>query len=327
MTRAQRYAGWARSTLSPRERLLPGLGERLAGRPRLAAGLLAAVRRVPGRSLRAAAERNVSRPLLTRMVTELDVRVPDGFRIRVDTTEAIGRALAVTGKWEPHVADAFRRLLSPGDVVIDIGANIGYHTLLAAKLVGPTGHVYAIEPGGGAFAALTANVVLNDLPNVTAHPVAAGAAESEAILDDRPWGHSLHSFVRREVESREPRVEGSPIRVRPVAAVVQPEHLARLRLIKIDVEGYDLEVLQGLLPLYAAGARPALVIELHLKAANPLPVLQGLSREFDLEAYALYDEDRAERSSVWLTRPVELSTASAFGREPHVLLLPRRARD
>jgi FkbM family methyltransferase len=327
VTGVRRYAGWARSTLSPRERLLPGLGERLAGQPRLAAAVLSAFRRVPGRRLRAATERNVSRPLLTRMVTELDVRVSDGFRIRVDTTEAIGRALAVTGKWEPHVAVAFRRLLSPGDVVIDIGANIGYHTLLAAKLVGTSGHVYAIEPGAGAFAALTVNVALNDLSNVTALPVAAGADESEAILDDRPWGHSLHSFVRREGESREPRVEGSPIRVRPVAAVVQPEHLARLRLIKVDVEGYDLEVLQGLLPLYAAGARPALVIELHLKAANPLPVLQGLSSEFNLEAYTLYDEDRAERSSAWLTRPVELSTASAFGREPHVLLLPRRARD
>jgi FkbM family methyltransferase len=327
VTRARRYAGWARSTLSPRERLLPGLGERLAARPRVAVALLSAVRRVPGRRLRAVAERNVSRPLLTRMVTKLDVRVADGFRIRVDTTEAIGRALAVTGKWEPHVADAFRRLLSNGDVVIDIGANIGYHTLLAAKLVGPSGHVYAIEPGAGAFAALTENVALNDLSNVTALPIAAGAGEEEATLDDRPWGHSLHSFVRRDVESRERRVEGTPIRVRPVAAVVRPEHLGRLRLIKIDVEGYDLEVLQGLHPLYAAGARPALVIELHLKAANPLPVLHDLSVQFDLDAYKLYDEDRAERSSTWLTRPVELSTASTFGREPHVLLLPRRPRD
>ena len=325
MTRARRYAGWARSTLSPRERLLPGLGERLAGRPKLATGVLSVVRRVPGRRLRGAAERNVSRPLLTRMVTELDVRVAEGFRIRVDTTEAIGRALAVTGRWEPHVADAFHRLLAPGDVVVDVGANIGYHTLLAAKLVGARGHVYAIEPGAGAFAALTENVALNDLSNVTAFQIAAGAAEEEATLDDRPWGHSLHSFVRRETESRERRVEGTRVRVRPVAAIVRPEHIAGLRLVKIDVEGYDLEVLQGLLPLFEAGARPALVIELHLKAANPLPVLQKLRDKFDFEAYRLYDEARADRSSAWLTRPVELSTASTFGREPHVLLLPRRA--
>jgi FkbM family methyltransferase len=326
MTRGRRYAGWARSTLSPRERLLPGLGERLAGRPRVAAVLLAAVRRVPGRRLREAAQRNVSRPLLTRMVTELDVRVPEGFRVRVETTEAIGRALAVTGSWEPHVADAFHRLLAPGAVVIDIGANIGYHTLLAAKLVGASGHVYAIEPGAGAFSALTANVALNDFSNVTALPIAAGAAEQEATLDDRPWGQSLHSFVRREGESREQRVAGTRVLVRPVAAVVRPEHIAPLRLVKIDVEGYDVEVLQGLLPLFEAGARPAVVIELHLKAANPLPVLQELGDRFDFEAYTLYDEGRADRSSAWLTRPVELSTASTFGREPHVLLLPRRAR-
>jgi hypothetical protein len=98
-----------------------------------------------------------------------------------------------------------------------------------------------------------------------------------------------------------------------------------LRLVKIDVEGYDLEVLQGLLPLFEAGARPAVVIELHLKAANPLPILRELRDKFDFEAYRLYDEARADRSTAWLTRPVELSTESTFGREPHVLLLPRRA--
>jgi FkbM family methyltransferase len=322
MSRARRYVGWARSTLSPRERLLPGLGERLAGRPKLAAHVLSVVRRVPGRRLRGAAERNVSRPLLTRMVTELDVRVPEGFRIRVDTTEAIGRALAVTGRWEPHVADAFQRLLAPGDVVIDIGANIGYHTLLAAKLVGPAGHVYAIEPSAGAFAALTANVALNDFRNVTALQVAAGAAEGEATLDDRPWGQSLHSFVRRESESREPRVAGTLIHVAPVAVLVRPEHAGRLRLVKIDVEGYDLEVLRGLLPLFEAGTTPALIVELHKEAAGAVQLLQELSTRFALEPYRLYDERRVDRAATWLGRPVALVSPLELGREPHLLLLP-----
>jgi FkbM family methyltransferase len=322
MTRIRRYAGWARSTLSPRERLLPGLGERLGDRPRLAAGVLSVVRRVPGRRLRGAAERNVSRPLLTRMVTEIDVRVSEGFLIRVDTTEAIGRALAVTGKWEPHVADAFRRLLSPGDVCMDVGANIGYLTLLAAKLVGPTGHVYAIEPAAGAFAALETNVALNDLRNVTALQVAAGAAEGEATLDDRPWGQSLHSYIRRESESREPRVAGTPVRVEPIAALVRPEHIGRLRLVKIDVEGYDLEVLRGLLHLFEAGARPALIVELHKEAAGAVQLLQQLATRFSLQPYRLYDERGLDRAAAWLGSPVALVPPLELGREPHLLLLP-----
>jgi FkbM family methyltransferase len=294
--------------------------------PRLAVGLLVMLRRLPGRRLRAAAGRNVSRPLLTRMATELDLPVADGFRMRVDTSEAIGRVLAVTGSWEPHVTTAFRKLLSPGDVVIDVGANIGYHTLLAAKLVGPGGHVYAFEPAAGTFTALTANIALNHASNVTALCIAAGAASGEATLDNRSWGGPLHSFIRRESESSEPSSNATSVQVEPVATFVQPEHLSRLRLVKIDVEGYEHEVLQGLQPLFDDGARPALILEVHPDATGAVPLLRELAERFALQGYRLYDERTVDHVAPWLDKPIELVTPLELGREPHVLLLPAARR-
>src|SRR5258708_6355023 len=75
--------------------------------------------------------------------------------------------LKAGGSFEPDVANAFVTLLRPGDVAVDIGANLGYLTVLAALLVGPTGHVVAFEPDAENAARLRANLALNDCSNVT----------------------------------------------------------------------------------------------------------------------------------------------------------------
>ena len=314
-----RYRGWAQTVVSPKQRLLPAVGARLGAYPRVAAGVFVALRHLPGTRLRAAAEQHVSRPLLGRMRVELEVPVDGGFRMRVDSTDAIGRALAVTGGWERHLVYPFQALLSPGDICIDVGANIGYHTLLAATLVGPSGHVHAMEPAADTFAALLANLKLNELANVTPHRVAAGATEGEAELDVRPFGQSLHSFVRREDEARPPQVGGVTVPVRTIASLIGPSDVGRVRLIKIDVEGYDAEALKGLEPLYESGGRPALIIELHPQGAEALPLLARLAERYGLQPRKLYDEE-GFGVPIQLTAPLEL------GREPHLLLFPGGSR-
>src|SRR4029450_8092682 len=93
--------------------------------------------------------------------------VDGGSRMIVNTDDLIGRVLAIAGVWEPNVTAAFRRTLAPGDVCLDIGAHIGYYTLLAARLVGPEGHVHAFEPAPASFRRLRANRQLNRLHNGT----------------------------------------------------------------------------------------------------------------------------------------------------------------
>ena len=115
---------WARSLLSPRGRFLPGLGARLATHPRLAVFVLVTLRRLPRGRVRTAVYRNVGRPLVTRMGS-LEVPVSGGSRMLVDPSDLIGRVLAISGVWEPHVTAAFYELLSPGDVCVDVGGMRG----------------------------------------------------------------------------------------------------------------------------------------------------------------------------------------------------------
>jgi hypothetical protein len=108
----------------------------VGGRPRLAAPLLRWPHLFPPH-LRSNLYRRLSWPLAKRFGTEVEVVVAGGNRMRVDTTDAVGRVLAISGVWEPSVTAAFKDSLAPGDVCVDAGAHIGYFTLLASKLTGP----------------------------------------------------------------------------------------------------------------------------------------------------------------------------------------------
>ncbi|MGZ4401242.1 MAG: FkbM family methyltransferase [Gaiellaceae bacterium] len=253
------------------------------------------------------------------MATRLQLPVTGGFRICVDTSEAMGRVLVATGVWEPHVTAVFKRLLLPGDVCVDVGANTGYFTLLAAKLVGPTGRVYALEPAPETFAALLANIQLNGCSNVIPLQVAAGDARGEVLFDDQPNGMAIRSGVRPE------GIEGSGtlvrVPVRDIPSVLDGEAIDRLRLVKIDVEGYEVEVLRGLEPLFDTGARPAVLIELHLEVVRAaLELLVRLAHSNELSLYDL----RVGRAPVDVSdrSADQLVTALENENERHLLLTP-----
>ena len=112
-------------------------GRRIVRRPRLAVRLLRFPALVPFRSVRARLFRSLSWPLALGLHVETEVAVAGGSRMRVQTDDLVGRVLAISGVWEPNVTAAFTRALAPGDVCLDIGAHIGYYTLLAARIVGP----------------------------------------------------------------------------------------------------------------------------------------------------------------------------------------------
>jgi FkbM family methyltransferase len=297
--------GWARSALAPRERLLPGLGARLATRPRLVTAILVALRRIPG------AGRHVSRPLIRRMATRLQLPVAGGFRMHVDTGEPMGRVLAATGVWEPHVTAVFRRLLSPGDVCVDVGAYSGYFTLLASRLVGTAGHVYALEPAEQTSAELVANLELNGISNVSVLRIAAGAADEEARFDDRPPGSSIRSSLRGATEP------GTLVQMRTIASLLSDVDASRLRLVKIDVEGHEVAVLRGLIPLLEHGTRPAILVELHAGVvAEAVDLLMQLALQYGLKAYNVGDEDEG----AWTGSAVELARLLEPQNERHLLL-------
>jgi len=255
-----KYRTWAGSLLHPEQRFLPGLGARLGRWPKLSAAVLTALRRLPTTRLRAGAYRHVAQPLARRMTAELIVHAEGDVRVFADMSRATGQALATAGLWEWNVGAAIRQTLRPGDVFVDVGANAGYYTVLGARIVRPGGHVYALEPAPDTYGDLRRNVALNGLDDVvTALSAAAGAAEGRATLYGPAAGHDATSSLRYGPED----AVATEVSVRPLHAVVAPAHRDRLRLVKIDVEGYEDDVLSGLELLFEQAGRPAILVEVH----------------------------------------------------------------
>jgi FkbM family methyltransferase len=128
--------------------------------------------------------------------------------------------------------------------VIDVGANIGV-TAVIAGLLAPRGSVLALEPVKETFNYLVANVDQSKLLNVKCLNVAAGSAEGHVQVVTRP-GHSFASFVGyEEVLERYVGYEEERVEAITLDRLIQQEGMARIGFVKIDVEGFELEVLRG----------------------------------------------------------------------------------
>jgi FkbM family methyltransferase len=311
-----------------RDRFIPAFGARLSDHPRLAATTLMVLRNVPGRRLRGAAYRHVARPLVSRLRVELDVPVAGGSRMRVATSEVTGRMLATSGIWEPHVTAVFRERLRSGDVCLDIGANVGYFTLLAARLVGPNGHVHAFEPEPSNAEQLAANVQSNQLANVTIHRVAVGVDAGTATLHQtRPASNpKAWTLVGRpdEQTAREGGAAPKLVTTATLVGVVRAADRDRIRLVKIDVDGAEVEVLASLGELFAAGACPDVVVELHpFMRKDVLESVVSFSRDRNLSMFEVVDQD-VDNRSLAASRPVllPLDSEDALNRpDPLITLL------
>jgi FkbM family methyltransferase len=141
-----------------------------------------------------------------------------------------------------------------GDWVIDIGAHVGHYTRRLSELVGPEGRVIAVEPVPDTFALLAANVALFRDQNVTLLNLAA-SARTELVgmrIPDRADGN--HNYYEAAITR-----DQSPLRV--LAAAIDPLAFeTRIRLIKIDAEGHDPVVLEGMRGLLARD-HPVLIVE------------------------------------------------------------------
>ena len=163
----------------------------------------------------------------------------------------VGRSFTEYGEYSEGEVDLFRQCLGPGDVALDIGANFGSHTLPLARLVGTSGKVFAFEPQRILFQILCGNVALNELPNVHALPVAVGRAAGHAKVPALDY-RGANNFGGISLVGS----QGEDV---PVVTLDQLE-VTRATLIKIDVEGMELDVLAGATATLAR-CRPILYVE------------------------------------------------------------------
>lgn len=166
------------------------------------------------------------------------------------------------GTYEAELQAATKNLVDPGDIVYDIGANIGFMTLLFAKRTGPNGHVYAFEALPTNIDRLIHNVKINDFQDritVIQAAVLDHSGESELLIGPSTgMGKVIGSAGRSSVEYQESiRVEGLSI-----DDFVGNSGIPLPNIIKIDIEGGEVLALPGMINLLRE-QQPVLVIELH----------------------------------------------------------------
>jgi len=197
------------------------------------------------------------------------IRIPFGLAENMylatghfDLAGAQGHAV-LRGLHEPMVQEALRRTLADGAVFYDVGANIGFMSLVGARLVGPAGRVVSVEPEPENVAAIEANAAVNGIATITVI-AAAAAAETGPVevigVRDTLWTR-LADVGEHPMERERLTVPGVRLDDLVYAQGVDPPDV-----VKIDVEGGELQVLAGM-PRLLRERRPAIIAEMHGKNA------------------------------------------------------------
>ena len=204
----------------------------------------------------------------------------------------------VLGIYEPRVIRALQEHLRVGDTCFDVGGHVGYLTILMARLAGPRGRVVTFEPVPETFEALRENIRLNDLENVTLECTAVGEQEGAISLycdadQELSWTPSVSAYS----------VPGNHQKKISVPVLSLDGYLAnsvlRPNLVKIDVEGAELEVLHGAQRMLRE-ARPVLLLEIHDRGADHQAEVRQI---LDDCGYAVNDLDTRERETFCVAVP------------------------
>jgi len=227
------------------------------------------------------------RPLVRRVGGTLGsrrLRTNEGFLMELNLTDWIPQDIFLTGTFEPSTTSLIKSLVRGGDTVVDVGAHIGYFTLLLAECVGHTGRVLAYEPAAIVREKLQKNINLNDCPQVSVHSEALSDRDGSAKLFLAPENNTgLSSF-------REPRdcIEVQEVATRRFDSIFTPE--TRISLVKIDVEGAEAKVIRGM-KRYLEVHRPHLIVEITdkflIEMGEDADGLLSLLKSYGYRAYVI----------------------------------------
>jgi FkbM family methyltransferase len=195
--------------------------------------------------------------------------------------------------YEPETTPLFFRLAAQATVTLDIGANVGFHSLLAGH-ANPAGRVYAFEPVPATLERLRRHIALNGLENVECIAAAVGASDGATSLyvgeAGIPVGASLSAEFVEQVRQAAAvrlaeRVETLTVPLMTIDRFVAERSISRVDLVKLDVEGAEPQALQGMRAVLRRD-RPAIICEV-LEDGRTAPALEDALRPFGYHAYHL----------------------------------------
>ena len=219
------------------------------------------VRRVPGLRSVEPALLAVGGRVFPAPKTETAAQLPDGLVLHIPPRYPAARSYA-NGRYEADVTQLFREAVREGMSVLDAGANVGYYTLIASRRVGPHGRVYAFEPDPLNFSYLTRNIAANSCANVRAFPDALGSACASRVFIPDPGG--AEGYIAQDSTAK----TGVAVRVTTIDEVLGKIGGPKIDLMKVDVEGSELDVLNGMHDTSRSNDRLELIIELNVHALD-----------------------------------------------------------
>jgi len=178
-----------------------------------------------------------------------------GFAMQLDLGQFVDRTIYCTGGWEPLETMVIAAALKPGDSFVDVGANIGFFSLLAHRLVGNEGRVHAVEATPSTADLLDANIALSGAGAIRVHRCAAGDREGLATMVVHDAGNIGSNHLSFDSEGAGASAE---VPLRRLDGLFAGE---TIRLIKLDIEGAEAMALRGAGTLLDGDTAPALLFE------------------------------------------------------------------
>lgn len=233
--------------------------------------------------------------IYTRLKKPLMMKWLNGLHMRIYPSNEVYRSLFVRGVYDPNLLVAVTSLLKEGDVLVDVGANMGMFSLLAAKHVGEQGRVLAVEPSSRDFERLVENVKLNNLEHIittTRCSISdkAGKVQIAIAAEERSGLNTIgREFSSKGVE----KISIEDVDSQTIDQLVLSENLHRLDVLKLDVEGSEVLALKGAY-LTIKTFRPAIILgsnENTLEACGSnISELANIINDINYKAYRIVED-------------------------------------
>ncbi len=182
-----------------------------------------------------------------------DFTIVDGHKMFLDKNDSL--MLSINHIYELNETNFIKNLIKRGNTVLDIGANIGYYTLLFAKLVGETGKVYSFEPDPRNYLLLEKNIQVNNYKNIITEKKAISNKSEKSVLyvTENSAGSSMRNTNTEGVN----KIEIDVIKLDDYFKMesIIPD------FIKIDIEGYELNALKGMEAILQSSNKTKIMIE------------------------------------------------------------------
>lgn len=184
----------------------------------------------------------------------------DGITLKLAPHEAEYFGFFHFGSMNLYETAALTRVLRPGDTFIDVGAYVdGWHSIVAGRIVGRTGHVYAFEPIPDFYVRAKENFALNNLSNITFEQMAVSKKDGYSVFYNNSASSSF--YVKHARHGKTVPLEKMRVKTTKLDTYVKNHNIKKVRLIKIDAEGAEMDILEGMPGLLRRDDAPDLIIE------------------------------------------------------------------